>query len=326
MSTWTVYCHTHTKSGRRYIGLTSQTMMKRWHNHVNVSNNSKNGRWHFPNAIRKYGKDAFEHTVLQEGITSLEQANRAEEFAIELFCTRDPLFGFNIARGGAYAPRPVRNPWDRPEFRARNLPRSIALLASPAVQAAGKLARNTDAFKANMACISKEVHARPEVKANDRAAAKLAMTDQRKQDLSLSAKALWRNPEYVKSASKKYQDPVYLKKISEPLLDHEIKKRALLAAKTACSTDEHRKKQSKIMKEVLGTPEARKEKSEKMKKVCDTPEFKARSSANMKLRWQDPEFRAKMAKMSADKWKDKAYRNKVVESLTKQPSNPLKEV
>lgn len=47
---WTIYCHTHVDSGRRYIGLTKQAMMKRWKNHVHAAQHSRDGRWHFPNA------------------------------------------------------------------------------------------------------------------------------------------------------------------------------------------------------------------------------------------------------------------------------------
>ena len=75
---YTIYCHTHTESGRRYIGLTKLTMMKRWNSHIYTANHVKNGKLaatgHFPNAIRKYGKDAFSHEVL-EVCSTLEEAN-----------------------------------------------------------------------------------------------------------------------------------------------------------------------------------------------------------------------------------------------------------
>ena len=100
MPTWTIYCHTHVDTKRCYVGLTSQTMEKRWNQHVSKSSNSKGGRWHFPNAIRKYGKDAFSHSVL-EVCDSLEKANQRECDWIELFETRDSRFGFNLAKGGA---------------------------------------------------------------------------------------------------------------------------------------------------------------------------------------------------------------------------------
>jgi group I intron endonuclease len=108
MTTWTIYCHTHIDSDRVYVGLTSQTTEKRWKTHVSHAKNSKGGRWHFPNAIRKYGKDAFSHRVL-EVCDSLEKANLREEAWIELFESRDLRFGFNIAKGGASFSSDLRN-------------------------------------------------------------------------------------------------------------------------------------------------------------------------------------------------------------------------
>ncbi len=46
--------------------------------------NSKNGRWHFPNAVRKYGKDAFSHHVL-ETCYSLGEANKAEKYWAKMY-------------------------------------------------------------------------------------------------------------------------------------------------------------------------------------------------------------------------------------------------
>jgi len=116
---WTIYCHTHTETCRRYIGLTKLTMMKRWNRHVYSASQTSDGRSYFANAIRKYGKDAFSHEVL-ESCSTLEEANLAEQKWIAHFKTRDPEFGFNIACGGGFRPNPEkRNPWDRPEFREK---------------------------------------------------------------------------------------------------------------------------------------------------------------------------------------------------------------
>ncbi len=100
MPIWTIYCHIHIESGRRYIGLTSQTMAQRWKTHVSHAKSSKGGRWHFPNAIRKYGKDAFSHEELACSWT-LEDANATEEALILQYDTRNPGKGFNLAKGGA---------------------------------------------------------------------------------------------------------------------------------------------------------------------------------------------------------------------------------
>lgn len=113
---WTIYCHTHIESGRRYIGLTKQTWQKRWKNHVYAAKSSKGGKWHFPNAIRKYGAAAFSHEVL-EVCGTLEEANSAEERWIEYFDTRNPEKGFNLTKGGGHTPHPFKNPWERPEYR-----------------------------------------------------------------------------------------------------------------------------------------------------------------------------------------------------------------
>ena len=130
---YTVYCHTHIESGRRYIGLTKKTMMQRWNQHVDKSRHpGKNA--HLWNAIRKYGKDAFSHEVL--GVFStLEEANVFERDRIAFYDTRNPVRGFNLQRGGNYTPHAVTNPWDRPEYRAANLPKLLQRNTDPDVRA-----------------------------------------------------------------------------------------------------------------------------------------------------------------------------------------------
>ncbi len=121
---WTVYCHVHDESGRLYVGLTRLTMMKRWNQHLqNARNKSGKGCHHFWNAIRKYGKDAFSHHILSI-CHDVNQGNLVEEVWIELFDTRNPEKGFNLARGGAHTPHSIRkNPWNNPEYKVRQLNR-----------------------------------------------------------------------------------------------------------------------------------------------------------------------------------------------------------
>lgn len=118
---WTIYCHTHIATGRHYVGLTKKTMLFRWNRHVYDA--LKRGRGvrasHFASAIRKYGKDAFSHEVL-ETCGTLEEANAAEESWIERLDTRNPDRGFNLMRGGEQVvPKVRRNPWDDPAYRER---------------------------------------------------------------------------------------------------------------------------------------------------------------------------------------------------------------
>jgi len=99
------------------VGLTKLTMMKRWNQHVYQAKRKQGkGCRFFWNAIRRYGKDAFDHEVL-EVCSTLEEANAAEEEWIAHFDTRDSGNGFNLSPGGAHTPHPIKNPWDRPGYR-----------------------------------------------------------------------------------------------------------------------------------------------------------------------------------------------------------------
>lgn len=113
---WTIYCHTHISSGRKYVGLTVRAWQRRWSQHVTQSMKSSGGRSHFQNAIRLYGKSAFSHEVL-ETCDSLEDANAAENKWIEELGTRNPVKGFNLMIGGQHVPHSKKNPWDRPGMR-----------------------------------------------------------------------------------------------------------------------------------------------------------------------------------------------------------------
>lgn len=164
---WTIYCHTHTDTGRRYVGLTSRTWQRRWAQHLVQSRSTKGGRWHFPNAIRLHGKDAFDHHVL-EVCETLETANAAEERWIEEYDTRNPEKGFNLRKGGSHTPHLVdANYWDRPGFRER----MSAILREAASKPESRRKRSESSkklwgspgFKTKMSLISKEVHSRPDV-------------------------------------------------------------------------------------------------------------------------------------------------------------------
>lgn len=130
---WTIYRHTHIGSGRHYVGLTRMSMMRRWKGHVRVAmreGNHKESRYHFANAIRQYGKDAFTHEILEK-CSTLEEANAAEIKWIEHLDTTNPEKGFNIKVGGDHTPHPIKNPWERPGFREAALERMAPLYTDP---------------------------------------------------------------------------------------------------------------------------------------------------------------------------------------------------
>lgn len=230
---WTIYCHTHIESSRRYVGLTKNTVMHRWNQHCAQAINSKGGRWHFPNAIRKYGKDAFFHEVL-EVCDSLEAANLSEQRWVEHFKTRDPQFGFNLTKGGAHTPHKIRkNPWNDPEYRAKGIKAAKNRWLDPnyrkRVIVVGKTTRSTPEYKKKASTISKEVHSRPEVKAKLREVvlksfkngvystesfkSKLSengkrqnFSPERLENLSKTSKKLWENRNYQNKVIKSQKE------------------------------------------------------------------------------------------------------------------------
>ncbi len=177
---WTIYCHTHTESGRKYVGQTRTTWQRRWRSHQRYAESGAAGApSHIINAIRKYGASAFSCEVL-EVCSSLAEANDAEARWISLLCTQDPVKGFNIRSGGlgtfcetwkaetiarrsaaqkAIAAEPAeiarrkargRAQWQDPEMRARNIAASKAGRESPEYQAklAERMAKNAIAERA----------------------------------------------------------------------------------------------------------------------------------------------------------------------------------
>lgn len=92
-----VYMHYNKINGKKYIGITSQKVKRRWR---------KNGEGYhsctlFYRAINKYGWESFEHIVLQSNL-SKEKALEEEHKLIELYKTNNKEYGYNLTSGGDY--------------------------------------------------------------------------------------------------------------------------------------------------------------------------------------------------------------------------------
>jgi len=264
---WTVYCHTHVESGRRYIGLTKQTVERRWAEHVSKAKSAKGGRWHFPNAIRKYGKDAFSHEILTV-CSSLEEANAYEAYFINLFRTCDPLFGFNLAQGGEHKPHPIRkNPWDDPGYRAQQMRRQFGF--TPEVQAKIRAIESTPEFRMRASLASKEVHSRPEVKAK----------------MSAASKGRKLNPDHRAIALEALHSPA-----------------ARAASKAAMNTPESRVKRSLAAKKALANPETRKKISAGVSAAKAGKPYSLERRANMRKKFGTPQMRRKLSEAASRYW------------------------
>lgn len=92
---WTVYEHVNKSNGKKYVGITSQTLKNRF---------GKNGSGYlqcpkFYNAIKKYGWDGFDHNIIKENITE-DEAKKLEIKIIKDLNLQDDKYGYNMSSGG----------------------------------------------------------------------------------------------------------------------------------------------------------------------------------------------------------------------------------
>lgn len=95
-----VYMHRCRANGKAYVGISSDTMERRWRRHVTLSRMGSELLFH--RAIRKHGEDAFEHVLLAT-CKSFEDAKRLEVLFIKMYETyaaEHPRKGYNMTRGG----------------------------------------------------------------------------------------------------------------------------------------------------------------------------------------------------------------------------------
>ncbi len=92
---FTVYLHI-TPSGKRYYGITSRPVKKRWNHGSGYVKNE-----YFYRAIQKYGWDNIQHEIVAEHLTK-EQACALEKSLIKEYNTQDYHYGYNICAGGEH--------------------------------------------------------------------------------------------------------------------------------------------------------------------------------------------------------------------------------
>ena len=95
-----IYLVRHITSGYIYIGLTIQTLARRWENHVEQARAGHiKGANSLHAAIREYGSEAFTITQIDQGTTKID-LEKKERYWIEALGTVAPN-GYNISKGGA---------------------------------------------------------------------------------------------------------------------------------------------------------------------------------------------------------------------------------
>jgi group I intron endonuclease len=92
-----VYLIRNVFNGKVYVGQTSQTLEKRWAQHVLDA--TLGSTFHIHNAIRKWKVKSFEITLLKECPTR-KDADDTERLCIQSFRSNDRKFGYNMTEGG----------------------------------------------------------------------------------------------------------------------------------------------------------------------------------------------------------------------------------
>lgn len=89
---------------KKYIGITSRTLKKRFINHFSEAYNKNSNKYNTPfkQAIRKYGKENFDIKILEQ-VNTLEEANMKEIYYIKFYnsyCYQKNSDGYNATLGG----------------------------------------------------------------------------------------------------------------------------------------------------------------------------------------------------------------------------------
>ena len=91
-----IYKITNLINKKLYIGLTTCPLQERWNNHKRCA---KNDPRHLYRAMRKYGIENFKIEVVEE-TDSLQKLSELEDYYINLYDSRNPDIGYNLAAGG----------------------------------------------------------------------------------------------------------------------------------------------------------------------------------------------------------------------------------
>lgn len=94
MGLYCVYIHKNKINGKRYVGITSQNVSRRWRNGNGYYENE-----HFSRAIKKYGWDSFCHEIVKAGLTKVE-ACELEKRLISKYKSNNEKYGYNKSIGG----------------------------------------------------------------------------------------------------------------------------------------------------------------------------------------------------------------------------------
>lgn len=143
-----VYFAINRNNGKCYTGWTKTNARKRFRQHCNAAR--RGSPFHFHNAIRKHGADAFDVLTIHKG-NDAEEMKQVERNVIAGMKTNDPRFGYNMTEGGENPPDATgikrseetrekhRAVWRDPEYRKQGLKHLENMRSPQHQQSAGKI-------------------------------------------------------------------------------------------------------------------------------------------------------------------------------------------
>ena len=93
-----IYCARNIVNNKKYVGKTVQELADRWEGHLKFAYTDRGWNIYFCRAIRKYGEESFELSVLET--VDNEALNSAERRWIKELNTIDHFVGYNSTEGG----------------------------------------------------------------------------------------------------------------------------------------------------------------------------------------------------------------------------------
>lgn len=87
-----IYIATNKINGKQYVGQTVSSLKVRKRSHRHEAKKNKNNGMYITKAIRKYGMDGFDWTILHDNITNIDDLNKLEMFYIGYYNTFEESF------------------------------------------------------------------------------------------------------------------------------------------------------------------------------------------------------------------------------------------
>jgi group I intron endonuclease len=95
-----IYCILNRVNGKVYLGKSIRNFGIRENEHFKAALDGKTGCTYLFNAIRKYGKKAFEVSLVSGWANSSDDLNAQEKEFIARYRANEPEFGYNLTAGG----------------------------------------------------------------------------------------------------------------------------------------------------------------------------------------------------------------------------------